>query len=52
LSKRTDLEININEFEGIIKKLGARKENESAIKEGRMVFRQQLKSIITDFETA
>jgi len=48
LSKRTDLKINVDVLKGVINKLGIKKGYESAVEETRMVFRQQLKAIITD----
>jgi hypothetical protein len=52
LSKGTDLEINVDAFKGVINKLHVEKGKESAVEETRMVFRQQLKAIITDHGAA
>jgi hypothetical protein len=52
LSKGTDLKINGDALKGVINKLGIEKGKESAVEETRMVFRQQLKAIITDLGKA
>jgi hypothetical protein len=47
LSKRANLEINVDAIKDIINKLGMEKGKEAVIEESRAVFRQQLKELIT-----
>jgi hypothetical protein len=48
----TDLKMNVSALKDVINKLGIEKGKESAVEESRMVFRQQLKAIITDLGKA
>jgi len=48
LEKSTNLRININAIKAVICKLRDEKGKESVIKKSRMLFRQQLKDLITD----